>query len=54
MNIAKFCLTILAIGVLFGCNQGNKEIIINGEFIGDIPAEIHYTVPVNGNCFWGF
>ena len=54
MNISKFCLTILAIGFLTGCNQGNREIIIKGGSIGDIPDEIRYTVPVSGNCFWGF
>ncbi|MFS4454637.1 TlpA family protein disulfide reductase [Maribacter sp. 2304DJ31-5] len=50
----KFCqiiLVFLLIG-LIGC-QKDKNIIITGKIIGEIPEKVEYTTPINGTWFYG-
>jgi hypothetical protein len=37
-----------------GCASDNTEVVINGQFPGEIPSRIFYNVPVNGTSFEGF
>lgn len=37
-----------------GCSAERNEVIITGQFLGDHPAEIRFTYPVNGTSFEGF
>lgn len=39
---------------LFGFQPKKSEIIINGKITGDIPSELHYSVPIYGGTFEAF
>jgi len=45
--------TIAVIISLTSCRKSNNEIVVKGKFIGNIPEEITYSVPINGiNYEW--
>lgn len=46
-------ITILILISLTSCKTKNNEVLIRGKIIGELPAEILYTVPINGICDWG-
>ena len=49
-------LTVITFLIFIGfisCKTNNNEVLIRGKVIGDLPATILYTVPVNGICDWG-
>lgn len=46
---------LLAILVGFNsCQKNQNEVIIKGKFIGDIPEEVKYSIPINGICYGFF
>lgn len=52
MRLKQLMLFVLLISVL-AC-QNPKKIVIRGEIIGKAPEKLEYTVPIHGNCNWGF
>jgi hypothetical protein len=45
---------VLFVSIL-GCNRSQTgEVTIKGQFVGNIPEQFRYTVPVNGVAFEGF
>jgi len=36
---------------LTSCKKNKNEVIVKGKFIGDIPEEIKYSIPINGICY---
>lgn len=52
MRLRQLMLSVLLISVL-AC-QNPKKIVIRGEIIGKAPEKLEYTVPIHGNCNWGF
>ncbi len=39
---------------LASCQKTRNEVIVKGKFIGEIPQEILYSIPVNGICYEWF
>ncbi len=52
----KHCRSILSVlTVLFlSCSAERNDVVISGQFLGEHPEELWYTLPVNGNSFEGF
>ncbi|MGM0377377.1 MAG: hypothetical protein ACQEQ0_11415 [Bacteroidota bacterium] len=46
-------ITFLILVSLISCKTKNNEVLIRGKIIGEPPAEILYTAPINGICDWG-
>lgn len=51
-HIYIFLLAIL-VG-LNSCQKTKNEVIVKGKFIGDIPEEVKYSIPINGICYGFF
>jgi hypothetical protein len=48
-------LTVALLLIFIGCNKSQAgEVTITGQFVGNIPEQFTYTVPVNGVAFEGF
>lgn len=54
MKIAFFFLTILISLESASCQGIRSDVIVKGKFIGDIPGEVKYSIPINGICYGFF
>ena len=50
----KLLLASLILINLISCKTNQKETVITGKVIGELPAEIIYTNPINGVCDFSF
>lgn len=50
----KLILASLILITLISCKTNQKETLITGKVIGELPTEIIYTNPINGICDWGY
>jgi len=39
---------------LTSCQKSKNEVIVKGKFIGDLPKEVKYSIPINGICYGFF
>ena len=46
-------ITILILISITSCKTKNNEVLIRGKIMGEMPAKILYTNPINGICDWG-
>ena len=50
MKITFFFLLILISLGLTSCQSKKNDVNVKGKFIGDIPEEVKYSIPINGIC----
>lgn len=54
MKITFFFLSILISLGLTSCQSKKNDVTVKGKFIGDIPENVKYSIPINGICYGFF
>lgn len=54
MKITFFFLSILISLGSASCQTKKSDVTVKGKFIGDIPEEVKYSIPINGICYGFF
>lgn len=53
MYLIKLLLLVFLACPIYG-HTSNDECKIHGKIIGNLPEKLEYSIPIDGNCYWGF